>query len=136
MMTEPGPIFTVMDTHCALCAKGATWIARNDRADQFRIVPIQSLRGRALLIENGLDPDDPASWLYSENGVTHSALDALIAVGQRLGGIWKALIILRALPKPVRERLYHLVARWRYAWFGYADLCALPDPDVQKRLVQ
>lgn len=135
-MTEPGPIFTVMDANCALCARGAAWIARNDRAEEFRIVPIQSLRGRALLIENGLDPDDPASWLFVEHGQAYSSLDALIRVGWRLGGVWKALCILRLAPKPLRDRMYYAVAQRRYAWFGQADMCTLPDPDVQRRLVR
>ncbi len=135
-MTETGPIFAVMDAHCALCAKGAAWIARNDRNEEFRIVPIQSRRGRALLIENGLDPDAPASWLFVENGNSYTALEALVRVSWRLGGVWKALVVLRLIPKPLQDRLYHAVARRRYAWFGQADMCALPDPDVQRRLVQ
>lgn len=135
-MTDPGPIFTVMDAHCALCAKGASWIARNDHAEQFRIVPIQSVLGRALLIENGLHPDDPGSWLFVENGETYTALEALIRVGQRLGGVWRMLIVLRLIPRPTRNRLYHAVARRRYRWFGRADMCALPDEAVQRRLVQ
>ena len=135
-MPDPGPIFTVMDAHCALCAKGAAWIARNDHAEEFRIVPIQSLLGRALLTENGLDPDDPASWLFVENGATYGSLDALIRVGWRLGGMWKALAILRILPRPMRDRLNRTVARRRYDWFGRADMCAMPDPEVQRRLIQ
>ena len=72
-MTDPGHIFTVMDANCALCAKGASWIARNDHADEFRIVPIQSVQGRALLVENDLDPHDPASWLFVENGTIRNS---------------------------------------------------------------
>lgn len=33
-----GDVFTVMDAQCALCARGATWIARHDRANEFRIL--------------------------------------------------------------------------------------------------
>ena len=32
--------FTVMDANCGLCARGAAWIARNDAAEKFRIVPV------------------------------------------------------------------------------------------------
>lgn len=133
-MTDPGPIFTVMDAHCALCARGAAWIARNDKRNIFRIVPIHSELGRSLLIRNGLDPDDPASWLYVDNGSTYTSLDALIRVGWRLGGIGKALIVFRLLPRALQDRLYNAVARHRYL-AGRTDLCALPDPHVKRRLV-
>lgn len=131
-----GAHLVVMDAHCALCARGAAWIARNDTAMAFTIIPMQSSVGRALLIHYGLDPDDPASWLYVEDGLAFSSLDALIRVGRRLGGIWRALVILRAVPPRWRDGLYRLVARNRYRVFGTADMCGLPDPRVQQRLLR
>lgn len=130
-----GEVFVVVDAHCALCARGAAWIARNDRADEFRIVPLQSETGNALMRHYGLDPADPSSWLYVENGRAYSSLDGFIRAGRRLGGVWKGLAALRVLPRPVQDLLYRAIARSRYRLFGRKDLCALPDAEVQKRLV-
>lgn len=127
---------TVMDAHCAICARGARWIARNDRCGEFRIVPVQSSLGAALLTHYNLDPDDPVSWLYLEDGHVHTSLDAVIRVGRRLGGIWRALTLFLILPRTCRDRLYNTIARNRYRWFGQADMCAMPDPEVQKRILQ
>lgn len=131
-----GDVFTVMDAHCSLCARGAAWIARNDKAEEFRIVPLQSDLGRALMRHYGLDPEDPTSWLYLENGRAYSSLDAFIRVGRRLGGLWSGLTFLRILPKILQDILYRAVARNRYRLFGSTDLCTLPDPEVQKRLIR
>lgn len=131
-----GDIFTIMDARCALCARGATWIARHDTANEFRIIPLQSEVGQALMLHYGLDPDDPTSWLFLENGRAFSSLDAFIRVGVRLGGVWKGLRVLRVLPRPIQDVLYRFVARNRYRYFGSADLCTLPDPDVQQRLLR
>jgi len=128
-------VFTVMDARCSLCAQGAAWIARNDKSQEFKIIPMQSDLGSALLKHYGLDPADPASWLYVEHGNAYTSLDALIRVGVRLGGIWKGLSIIRILPVSLQDILYRLVARNRYKIFGTRDLCALPDPEVQKRLL-
>lgn len=133
---DAGEVFTVMDAHCALCARGAAWIARHDKAHEFMIVPMQSDAGAALFSHYGLDPDDPASWLYVENGNAYSSLDALIRVGARLGGVWKGLALLRILPSPIQDALYRWVARNRYRMFGTTDLCNMPNPEVQKRLMQ
>lgn len=133
---EGGNVFAVMDAHCALCARGATWIARNDTRKEFTIIPVQSATGHALLHHYGLDPDDPTSWLYVEDGVAFCSMDGLMCAGFRLGGIYKLLSIMRVLPKFVQDFLYRFVARNRYKVFGSADMCALPDPEVQKRLLK
>jgi predicted DCC family thiol-disulfide oxidoreductase YuxK len=131
-----GGVFTVMDARCSLCARGAAWIARHDKAQEFTLIPIQSEVGRALMVHYGLDPADPSSWLYVEVGRAHTSLDALIRVGRRLGGVWKGLGVLGVLPAALQDALYGWVARNRYRIFGTTDLCSLPDPEVQKRLLR
>ncbi|MTI00046.1 thiol-disulfide oxidoreductase DCC family protein [Roseibium sp. RKSG952] len=131
-----GKTFAVMDARCGLCAKGAVWIAHNDKAFEFRIIPLQSDVGAALMRHYRMNPFDPASWLYVEDGKAHTSLDAVIQIGARLGGRWKGLRILRILPHPVQEFLYRTIARKRYRLFGSRDMCRLPDPEVQKRLLK
>lgn len=125
----------VMDAQCALCARGARWIARHDRREEFRILPIQTPLGAALLRHYGMEPDDPNSWLYLTEGRAYSSLDAMIRVGERFGGLWRALSVLRLLPRPVQDWLYARVARNRYRLLGRTDMCALPDPALRKRLM-
>ncbi len=131
-----GEFVTVMDARCALCARGAAWIARNDRDEKFRIIPMQSNLGTALMRHYGMDPEDPVSWLYLELGVAHHSLGTFIRVSGQLGGRWRLLSVLYILPRGVRDWLYRLVARNRYRIFGTADMCAMPDKGVQQRLLQ
>lgn len=98
-------------------------------------MPLQSDIGNALMRHYGLDPADPTSWLFIEDGRAYSSLDAYIRVGQRLGGIWRGLGLLRILPTAVQDVMYRAVARNRYRLFGTTDMCNLPDAEVQKRLV-
>ena len=128
--------FTVMDATCGLCAKGARWIARNDTQAKFRIVPMQSELGAALIRHYGMDPGDPLSWLYVRQGEAFASLDAVIRVGQELGGRWHLLRVLRIFPNAVQNVLYGWVARNRYRLMGRVDLCSMPDPDIQVRLLQ
>ncbi len=126
----------VMDAHCALCAHGARWIARRDKRSEFRIIPLQSELGRALMVHYGMDPDDPISWLYLEDGNAFSSLRAFVRVARRIGGVWHVVRLLNLLPRAVQDPLYRFVARNRYRMFGRRDLCAMPDPNVQRRLMQ
>ncbi|MEL7025977.1 MAG: DCC1-like thiol-disulfide oxidoreductase family protein [Pseudomonadota bacterium] len=134
--TQRDYVIAVMDADCGLCAKGARWIAHNDRKDLFRIVPVQSPRGRVLMQERGLNSDDPSTWLIIDGDDSFSDLDALMAAGHRLGGVWRGLALLRIFPAPLRRWAYSVVARNRYRFFGRVDLCALPDPKIQRKLLQ
>ncbi|MGH1578397.1 thiol-disulfide oxidoreductase DCC family protein [Planktotalea sp.] len=127
---------TVMDANCGICAKSARWLARADKGEQFRIIPLQSPLGKALLFHFEIDADDPTSWLYLENGRARTSMDGMISAGTQLGGLSNGLIVFRILPRFAQDWLYRVLARNRYKWFGHADLCALPDPEVQKRLLQ
>jgi predicted DCC family thiol-disulfide oxidoreductase YuxK len=125
----------IMDGDCALCSGAARWIARHDRRGEFRIATAASPLGRRLLAGLGLDPDDPESWLYIERGQVRTSLEAVIAAGARLGGAGRLLGAFRVLPRPAQNWLYRRIARNRYALFGRAELCALPDPELQRRLI-
>jgi predicted DCC family thiol-disulfide oxidoreductase YuxK len=125
----------LVDGECALCSRSARLICRLDRRAEFRIAAVQSPLGRALCTHYGLDADDPTSWLYIENGRAYGALDAVVRAGRRLGGLGLLAAPLGWLPRGMRDALYRFVATRRIAWFGRADLCALPDPELRRRLL-
>ena len=126
----------VMDANCAICSWGARMIHRLDRAGTTRICPIQSPLGMALLGHYGLDPTDPASWLFLDAGTAHKDFEAVLYAGRRFGGLGHLTLALRLIPRPLRDWLYRRLARNRYALFGRADLCVLPDPALLRRILR
>ena len=132
---DDGAPIAVMDAECAVCSWGAQMIHRLDQSGTVRICPIQTPLGAALLSHYNMDPKDPTSWLFIDQGVAHSDFDAVLYAGCLFGGWGKLTSVLRVLPKPIRDWLYIRLARNRYALFGKKDMCALPDPDFQKRLM-
>ena len=111
-------------------------IHRLDRAGRVRICPMQSPLGQALLAHHGFHPKDPSSWLYLDQGRAHADFDAVIHAGESFGGWGRLTSVLRLIPKPARDWLYQRLARNRYRIFGRGDLCSLPDPGLQKRLLR
>ena len=126
----------LMDGDCAVCTFGALMIHRLDRTGTIRICPVQTAPGAAALRHYGLDPDDPETWLFVAGGRAWQGVDAMAEIGRRTGGWGRALVLLLALPRPLRDRLYRGLARNRYRLFGRADMCALPDPGFARRLVR
>lgn len=131
---DSGPV-AFMDGNCALCSFGARLITRFDRKEKFRICPIQSDLGRAVLHHYSIDPDAPETWLLLIDGKALTSMDAMIVAGAKVGGIGWLLQPLRLMPRVLRNWLYRRIARNRYALFGRTDLCALPDPALQRRLI-
>ncbi len=125
----------LMDGHCALCSAGARMIDRLDRSQRVRICTVQSSLGSALMAHYGMRADDPESWLLLDDGVAYHELDAVVRLGRHCGLPGRSLVVLLALPKSWRSRLYRWVARNRYRWFGRADLCAMPAPGLRARLI-
>ena len=130
-----GPV-AVVDGDCALCSFGAQVIARHDRSGRVRICPARAPLGSALLHHFGLSPDMPESWLFIEDGHGHLALDGVIRLARHLGPAGWPLRPLALLPRPLRDWIYRRIARNRFALFGRADLCALPDPALRARLLE
>lgn len=131
---DSGPI-TVMDGECTLCSVGARLIARFDRQEAFRICRSQTTLGRALMRHYGLDPDDPESWLFIDDGHAFTSLDGMIRAGRRVGGIGWLLQPFRLIPRGVQDWLYVRLARNRYRLFGRTDMCSIPDPRLRARLM-
>lgn len=129
-------ILVVIDDRCGLCSGGARRLARWDKDDRFRIVPMHSDLGRTLLKSYGLDPDDPVSWLYLDGDSGLTGFEGWARVGQVLGGLAQTLRLLLLIPAPLRQRLYYAMARNRMRFFGTDDLCRLPEPAVARRLVK
>jgi predicted DCC family thiol-disulfide oxidoreductase YuxK len=132
---DSGPV-AVMDADCAICSWGARMIHRLDRAGSTRICPIQSPLGAALLRHYGHDPEDPASWLFLDEGAAHTDFEAVLHAGCLYGGPGHLTLALRLIPRPLRDWLYLRLARNRYRLFGRAELCALPDPALQRRILR
>lgn len=111
-------------------------IHRLDRSGTVRICAIQSPLGAALLRHYGLEPQDPSSWLFIDNGVAHEDFEAVLHAGRRLGGWARLTVLLRVLPRPVRDWLYIRLARNRYALVGRSVMCRIPDAAFQRRLLR
>ncbi|MEL7153670.1 MAG: DCC1-like thiol-disulfide oxidoreductase family protein [Pseudomonadota bacterium] len=125
-----------MDGECVLCMAGARLIDRIDSAGTVGICPTQTVLGKAMLTHFGMSPEDPDSWLVIRDGRAYTALEAIIVLGRSVGGVASLVRVLCLLPRPVRDWLYHRIARNRFALMGRRSTCELPTPSLQARLVE
>jgi predicted DCC family thiol-disulfide oxidoreductase YuxK len=126
----------VFDGVCLLCSRWVDFILRHDHAGHFRLAAMQGEHGRSLLIAHGLSPDDPVSFLLVEQGQGYGDTDAIARVLARLGGPWRAMgVMLRMIPRRLRDAGYRWIARHRYRLFGRRTQCRLPEPEQAWRFI-
>jgi predicted DCC family thiol-disulfide oxidoreductase YuxK len=128
-------LIAVIDGECALCNRTAQLIDKYDRSGNIRIATSQGQFGSALMRKYGVNPTDPTSWLFVDNGVAHKEMEAVIRISQRLSGPVRILSLMRWCPAPLRNRLYRSVARNRYRLYGKADLCQTPSASLRARII-
>jgi predicted DCC family thiol-disulfide oxidoreductase YuxK len=134
-MSSAEPETIVFDGVCVLCNRSVAFVLAHDRARRYRFAALQTRSGRELLERNGLDPADPLSMLLTDGTRVWTESDAVLRVMAGFGGAWRLCVLLRAVPRPIRDWAYRSVARNRYRWFGRHDTCILPTADQRDRFL-
>ena len=128
------------DGVCALCNGLVQFLLRHDHRRAFNFASLQGATGRMMVANSGANPGDlttfyvVADYQARDPRVLTRSDAALFVVGE-LGWPWRAALVMRVVPKPIRDRAYDLVARTRYRVFGRYEQCMLPRPEFRGRFV-
>ncbi len=133
-LTSTAPVL-LFDGVCNLCNAAVNWVIDHDPAGRIRLGALQSDAGQALLAAHGLHGDYLDSLVLVEGGRTYVKSDAALRVAGHLGGVWGIAKALLALPRPVRDAVYDVIAKHRYQWFGKRDSCRMPTPELKARFI-
>jgi predicted DCC family thiol-disulfide oxidoreductase YuxK len=124
----------LFDGVCNFCSDSVNFIIRHDTENRFAFAPLQSGKGIELRAKYGID-DDIDSIVLIEDDRAFTKSTAALRIAKRLGGIWALAYAFIIVPRPVRDYLYELFARYRYRLFGKKDECMLPTPEVRARFL-
>ena len=128
-------------------------ILRRDPAGIFHFAPLQGEFARAALarhpaqreagnaFDGGMNDRgmNETMYLVLSPGTPQERLlsrsDAAVHILARIRGPLRAARCFRWLPRWLRDRLYTLIARRRYRWFGKYEQCLLPEPQWKERFM-
>lgn len=122
------------DGVCNYCNALANYIIRHDPDKRFRFAALQSAKGQELLRQHGLPPTLD-SVVFIEDGKAHIKSDATIRIAPHLTGAAKLAVLLRIVPRFVRNWFYDFIAKHRYQWWGKQDQCIIPSQEVRDRFL-
>jgi predicted DCC family thiol-disulfide oxidoreductase YuxK len=135
MAMETAHPIVLFDGVCNLCNGAVQFILRRDPTGRFRFASLQSPAGEELQTRLGIDPKALDSILLVEGERWYRESDAALRIASRMSGAWKALGVLRVIPRPLRDPVYRWIARNRYRWFGKQETCWLPTPELRGRFL-
>lgn len=126
----------LFDGVCNLCNGFVQFIINRDKQDVFRFASLQSETGKQLLLERHIDASKIDSVVLIEPGVAYyTKSDAALQIGSHIKGYGTISRILYLIPSSLRNIVYDLIARYRYAWFGKKDTCMVPSPELKAKFI-
>jgi predicted DCC family thiol-disulfide oxidoreductase YuxK len=128
------------DGVCGLCQGLVQFVLRHDHGGRFVFAALQSPLAEEMLRQHGVEHVELNTfYLVANHGGEHPALldrsDAGVFVLKELGGIYAVARALGVVPRPLRDAVYNVIARNRYAWFGQPGQCLVPDDSVRSRFL-
>ena len=135
MSIWPDDDVILFDGVCVFCSRWVRFVAGRDKARRFRFTAIQSAYGARLAQALGIDPGDPDTNAVIHGGVAYKKSDGALTVLSSLPG-WGFARIFFAVPRPVRDIVYNLIAKNRYRMFGKLDACIVPDAELRARVLE
>ncbi|MGM0844783.1 MAG: thiol-disulfide oxidoreductase DCC family protein [Bacillota bacterium] len=124
----------LFDGVCNLCNTIVQFVIERDKKGYFKFASLQSDTGKALLQKHEVDADTDSIILIDQHKCYMKSAAAL-RVSKNLDGLWKIFFLFMLVPAPLRDKIYDLIARNRYNWFGKRDSCMLPSPEIKKRFI-
>ncbi len=120
-----GKILIQFDGMCTLCSQTVQFILKADRKKKFVFQTLQ----------HSDENQDFETIIVTDGHSTLKYFDAVLKIGNELGGVYRAIYIFRLLPGSWRRSMYLWIARNRFRWFGKRDSCYLPSPEKTKRFI-
>lgn len=129
------------DGVCALCNTTVKFLLKIDSDGLFAYAPLQGDTAENVFAKYPEADSDSQSVIVMQRKepatfIFHYRSDAFLAILGELGGIWRVTAsILRLIPRSLRDRIYDIIATYRYRWFGKYEACPLPPPEVRDRFL-
>lgn len=126
----------LFDGVCNLCNHAIDFVLKHESGREFLFAASQSEAGRLLMERFGLSEADVNRSIYVvDDGRLSSKSTAALNIARRMRAPWKWAYVFIAIPGPLRDPFYNLVARNRYRWFGKRSVCRLPTQEERDRFL-
>ena len=135
MSSQSSSPVLVIDGVCAICNGFAMFVDKFN--PNCRFMCAQNEKTIDVLKAHSITADDAmTSIVLIEDGRVFRGSDAFIQVLLGMNFMFRALgIMMRIVPRCIREVVYSAVANNRYRLFGKRDSCSIPSIEMRKKFL-
>lgn len=122
------------DGYCGLCNHTVTLLIKLDKNKILRYSSLQGNYAKEVLDSDHIELDP--SLIFRREGISYEKAEAVLHILRKLGGIYKFMgFLLKLFPIFILNKIYDLVARNRYYFFGKNDSCFVPNEEHKKLFI-
>ena len=125
----------LFDGVCNLCNGFVQFVIARDPSGRFQFGALQSAAARRVLDLHDTLETLPDTIVLVDEGRVYTRSTAALRIVKRLRFPWPLAYGFVAVPRPLRDWAYGMVAGNRYRWFGKRDHCMMPTPDIRARFI-
>lgn len=130
---EELPPIVLYDGECGVCNRFVDTILKLESDELLVFAALDSEVGKTLQMSYAV-PDDVDTVVLIKDGLALIHSDAALAVATHLRQPYRWVVVLRIVPRPIRDWAYRLFARNRHLFGGNAT-CRVVTPEERHRFL-
>ena len=135
MQSKDHKSILLFDGICNLCNTSVQFILKRDQKEQFLFASLQSDAAEKLLLQYKEKKIGMDSILLIEDGKVYQKSTAVLKICRHLNWPWRMFSAASQLPESFTDKVYDLIAKNRYQWFGKKDSCTMMMPEFKNRFI-
>ena len=126
----------LFDGVCALCNNFIVFIAKNDKKDIFRFLPLQNKNINQFINTKNINIKDLKSIVLIEDKNPKYKSNAAIEILINLNKIFLLCTVFYIIPRIIRDIIYNLIAKNRYKIFGRVENCSIVKSKMNSEILK
>jgi len=125
----------LFDGICNLCNGAVQFLLKRDKKEQFIFASLQSDAAKNILLQYNVKKMTLDSIIFIEDDQLYQKSTAVLRICKKLDRPWSLISYAEFLPLRFRDKLYEVIAKYRYNWFGRKDTCIMMIPKYKNRFI-
>lgn len=121
------------DGVCGMCNGLINFMMSEDSNHALQFAALQGETAKQKVDKSYLE--NLNSIVYLEGGKSYTESDGVIHAAAAMGGIYKLILIVKLIPKFIRDKTYAFISANRYKWFGKKEACRMPTLAEREKLL-
>lgn len=135
-MSEKGQKTIILfDGICNLCNGAVQFLLKRDINEQFLFASLQSDAAKNILLQYNVKKIKMDSIIFIEEDQLYQKSTAVLKICRHLNWPWTMISFAGVLPLRFRDKIYDIIAKHRYKWFGRKDTCTMMIPKYKNRFI-